>query len=335
MSNFQKNHFECLDILRGIAALLVVFTHGVSRNLWSGPATGSTGVAIFFCLSGFLMGYLYSLRKISYLEVYKYFISRFSRIAPAYLIVITASYIIYNFIDSNFIYAINNHNLARHLLFSGNVSVFWSIPPEVQFYAYFIFIWFALDRIKRFFLLPLLLLVILSLAFIYMRDSFPGTTLPSKLHLFLFGCFAGTIRNHHIFNKLYIDSNLQMFSMIIMVLYGIYLENISNTSSLYGYFHYPLICSMIIIFLSVNNKKGGEYVKAKGFFVLLGKISFSLYLIHEIVLYIMEKLNFGFNSFLNLSIGFAASVLVTYCFYSLIENPLNKKIKLFLDKQAN
>jgi len=138
MNNKVKaEHILTLDGLRAVAALFVVFSHLINRNLASGYSTSTIGVAIFFSLSGFLMGYLYLFKEFSPNAVVNYCISRFSRIAPAYLTVILVSYVIFNFIDESFVYTISNNNVLRHLLFLGNVSVFWSIPPEIQFYVFF------------------------------------------------------------------------------------------------------------------------------------------------------------------------------------------------------
>ncbi|MGS0743417.1 hypothetical protein ACVBEF_16570 [Glaciimonas sp. GG7] len=72
-----------------------------------------------------------------------YAISRFSRIAPAYLFVVLMAFFIYTLIDPNFIYEFSRKNILRHVLFSWNVSVFWSITPEVEFYFFFVLIWAA------------------------------------------------------------------------------------------------------------------------------------------------------------------------------------------------
>jgi peptidoglycan/LPS O-acetylase OafA/YrhL len=167
-----------LNAIRGIAALMVVFSHFQKYKIGNfGTAQqGHFGVMIFFTLGGFLMGYLYLHKDFKAVNVIAYIISRFSRIAPPYLITIILSFLIYNFIDPFFSYAIDSQNIVRHLLFSGNISVFWSIPPEVQFYILFIFIWLAvfLAVNKR----RLSLVVILSILLIFLiveRDKFPGT----------------------------------------------------------------------------------------------------------------------------------------------------------------
>lgn len=70
------------------------------------------------------MSYLYASQNFTFASVYGYSVSRTARILPVYLLVVYLSYLIYNYVDHAFIYTLNNGNIIRHLLLSGNVSVF-------------------------------------------------------------------------------------------------------------------------------------------------------------------------------------------------------------------
>jgi peptidoglycan/LPS O-acetylase OafA/YrhL len=125
-----------------------------------------------------------------------YVVSRAARIAPLYLLVIFISWIIVALVAPTFVYNINNHNLVRHLLFSGSVSVFWSIPPEVQFYVFFLFIWWSIFCLLRQSRIPMFLLIGSILVMSGFSSYLPGTTLPTKLSFFLFGACAGILKSH-------------------------------------------------------------------------------------------------------------------------------------------
>ncbi|MET0333243.1 MAG: acyltransferase, partial [Rhizobacter sp.] len=188
----KSNQILALNAVRGIAALMVVFSHLHEVGLYFGPShQGSLGVMVFFTLSGFLMGLLYLQQPTGFLEVSRYAVARFSRIAPPYLIVVVGSFLIYMWVDPKFPYAIDTHNLLRHLLFSGNVSVFWSIPPEVQFYALFIALWWAVQRAFNGRTGALIAVTAISIAIICLRDTTAGTVVVSKLHYFLMGTLLG------------------------------------------------------------------------------------------------------------------------------------------------
>ena len=132
-----------LDGLRGIAASAVVYAHieffYPSSNPWIKLDTGDEAVAIFFSLSGFLMALLYGDRR---MDAANYLVHRFARIYPVYLVsvlFVTALTAIYG---SGYIYPIEGlEQFIRHLMLAGSTGVFWSIPPEIQFYLFFLLIY--------------------------------------------------------------------------------------------------------------------------------------------------------------------------------------------------
>ena len=90
----NKTRIDAMTGLRGLAALLVVYAHvveGFSLS-WTNHFSGAVGVMIFFSLSGFLMAYLYLEKDFSAFGVTEYAISRFARIAPAYLFILLLSF---------------------------------------------------------------------------------------------------------------------------------------------------------------------------------------------------------------------------------------------------
>ena len=81
-----------LDGLRGLAAFIVLVSHVSNRTgLWGnllGHGGGRIGVMIFFCLSGYLMGTLYLSSPFRPVEVWRYALHRFARVAPLYYLVV-------------------------------------------------------------------------------------------------------------------------------------------------------------------------------------------------------------------------------------------------------
>jgi peptidoglycan/LPS O-acetylase OafA/YrhL len=80
-----RQHFEILDGVRGIAALAIVIFHfmewvypDVSKNF---IGHGFLAVDLFFCLSGFVIGYAYDNRIVG-MGVKEFFISRLIRLHP-------------------------------------------------------------------------------------------------------------------------------------------------------------------------------------------------------------------------------------------------------------
>lgn len=150
-----------LDVLRGVAILVVLFCHyylyvfgqdqlrwsGNWRDLTSAPNTlfvvlyplafGWMGVSLFFVISGFVIHWSY-LRAKDASHVHFYW-KRFWRIFPAYLvamvgIVLGTSLVFGKHYGASQIltHAFMVHNLQRATFYGINPS-FWSLAIEVQF----------------------------------------------------------------------------------------------------------------------------------------------------------------------------------------------------------
>lgn len=82
-----EGHYPVLDAFRGVAILMVVFSHFTNNGeLWFGAQLpinlGRLGVELFFAISGFLMGGILFVRHTPLKEFYA---KRFARIIPALL----------------------------------------------------------------------------------------------------------------------------------------------------------------------------------------------------------------------------------------------------------
>ena len=287
---------DALTGIRGIAVLFVVLHHLIDYKYISqaGVNLGAIGVAIFFSLSGFLMAYLYLDRPFSNSEVKQYVISRFSRIAPAYLAVVMVSFLICTYLDEHFVYTISSKNLIRHVLFFGNVSALWSIPPEIQFYGFFLVIWFSLqkftkDRMLVYICIPALLIFFMLAS----RYMVPGTFLGSKVHLFTLGAIFGA-------SKAAIDRkglNTELFQYIQMIAFsisclGIYFLPVvfhDQAKQIYGSLLLAVYVSFLIFIFSYATTFT-KYIFGNRSFVFLGEVSFSMYLLNVPLLYFLERI---------------------------------------------
>lgn len=181
-----------LDGIRALACILVVLSHMPWPRQFL--TLGEVGVAVFFVLSGFLMGHLYATARWDWPSVGRYSVARFARIAPIYWLVITVCILIsYASPAENFELRIEGFNaIARHYLFGGYVFIFWSIPLEVQYYVFFLLVWWAIAHRTRYvFALPMLALLCAGL--LVTQAYWGGLMLPHKLHFFLAGTLAGLL----------------------------------------------------------------------------------------------------------------------------------------------
>ena len=144
-----------LNTLRGMAALVVLFSHySNSTDVFGGAfgnGAGQFGVMLFFMLSGFLMSYLYSHADPTPRNIRNFTVSRLARVVPAFYFVCLISFALLNVSSTfSFVYGIHDvRDLASHLLFLYGDSVLWTIPAEIQFYSLFLAIWRASKRTKE------------------------------------------------------------------------------------------------------------------------------------------------------------------------------------------
>ena len=141
-----------LDGLRAVACLMVFAVHfGQTTHLQgtAGPfdlerliENGNSGVALFFALSGFLLGlpYWHAMRSgARFPPVGEYLIRRAGRILPAYFVCLTFLVVINRYwLKSDWPYAVLLHyalvfNYSEATLFRINPP-FWTLAVEFQFY---------------------------------------------------------------------------------------------------------------------------------------------------------------------------------------------------------
>ncbi|MFD1986515.1 acyltransferase family protein [Mesorhizobium newzealandense] len=191
MQNNNERIFA-LDGLRGIAALSVFVQHFAADAPWH-PHTfawaGLVGVQLFFVLSGFLMGRNYSTAPISGAAVLDFWVKRVARVVPLFYICITAAYA-WLWLTGQIrpFYAVEWKMWWQHYLFWNGQSVFWTIPPEMQFYLVFPLIWLLCQRLGT----AANFLLILAVAICQMAAI--GTPLfMAYASLFVAGVVAGRI----------------------------------------------------------------------------------------------------------------------------------------------
>lgn len=329
----DREKIDAITGLRGLAALLVVYGHALDWFAlpWKNHLFGEVGVTIFFSLSGFLMAYLYLGRRFSAVNVVDYAFSRFSRIAPAYLVVLLVSFFIYANIDPNFVYGISEKNILRHVLFSGNVSVFWSITPEVEFYFLFVLAWAAGSRfLGRSDVAGLLFLALASLILLSYRDMFPGTFIGSKLHYFLFGVIAGLMRSHvdgrNQNRKWFALLHTVAVAALVSIAAGWLVLPFAGNQEFYSSLLTAVFGAFLVFCLSFPSAVGNAFF-ANRVMVLCGEWSFSIYLLHMPVIYLLRKIHPGPFPLLILLPLAVLVLLFSWLSYQLVEMPGARLIK--------
>jgi peptidoglycan/LPS O-acetylase OafA/YrhL len=337
----KRNRLESIDFLPGIAALAVVLYHTTHNEGFLDPEGyiyntfkygGGVGVAVFFVISGYILPY--SMHKANYkLKNYKaFFLKRVIRIEPVYIAsIIFTIFVFYTCsqLPSEYwkhgSYTIDFINFLLHLgylisFFSEQNwinPVFWSLGLEFQFYL-IIGLGFPLFVMPNKYLTFTLTLLSVILFWWLFETAIKGTylhyggTVIRLLPMFYLGIALFQ------FQEKIIDKYLFVI-LLIVLLYFCYIE-----------FKWSENLAAVFALIVIATMKRVNLI-----FLFLGKISFSLYLVHVplggfFILFIKHHFQDDLSRTIMALLTVIPIILVSYVFYVLIEAPcikLTKKIK--------
>jgi len=352
------NRIYLLDIARGIAAISVVIFHYklfYSYNINTEEyimenqpfyryikliyQDGWIAVQFFFILSGFIFFKLY-LKKIYQKKInfYEFLVLRISRLYPLhFLTLLLILFISFLFIVINFL---SNTDLKHFFLnifliqnwgfedgYSFNTPA-WSISIEILMYGIFFFV----AKTKKFLLPTVLILIILSsiVFFKYKLIGYGG---------FCFFIGGLTSQIFEFIKKKFIKNNWTIFYLffflILLIFYILHEYNFSSKEQkiILIVFFFPSLILASVIF----PKKDNLIIKKLS---IVGNFSYSIYMIHYLIIIIYVYFLREFNIFINFdSLYFFSAYLLTCFFVSIIsfyffEMPLQNLIrkKLLLRK---
>jgi peptidoglycan/LPS O-acetylase OafA/YrhL len=333
-------------MLRGIASMLVVLFH-ITVNfseatnkifLFNFFKFGSSGVDIFFVLSGFIIAYAnkeYVARPIKAVAFLK---RRFIRIFPIYWLIISGflavQLIFPHYYNTHFELGIANF-LATYLLLPDHVminGVSWSLTNELFFYLLFtLAIFIPVKKYSVYLLLSyfigLFVIVVTGLDITMGNDYIRLLFFPMNIE-FLLGVFIVMLIEK--ISEKWVSPLL--LAGVLLFLPGIYFYDreprliFTYRVILFGFPSFLLILSLVKMELS--NK-----IRVKNIFLYLGDASYSIYLIHLPLIAafykIMAKLHISNTPVLIL---LSCLLFVIVCFVGMI---IYKKIEMPLINKLN
>lgn len=309
-----------LDGLRGVAALMVIVDHTWPRYI----GLGASGVLIFFSLSGFLLARPFVDAPAKILQhgfLLQYGRRRLQRILPMYYFYIFLTYVMSLHLD----------DAILHAFFLKGDGHLWPIPQEMLFYLVFpgiVLINLFFFRGKVSWIVPsLLLFSMLGNRFLGM-DVFSlygmnNQPLPFYLGVFLSGCCASYLYFGWYVKK-YAGHGLgsrwrPWFSTIIgCSILALFLllsngrligNNLIYSQQFYGV--YGAAAAVLLLSLLTDNTSSLVRVFSRPLIRSIGVVSYSLYLLHPLVLEII--LNFD-NYFIGLNLHGGVLFVLTVFF---------------------
>jgi peptidoglycan/LPS O-acetylase OafA/YrhL len=335
----MKSKIESVQMMRGIAALSVVICH-------LGYGTGRFGVDLFFCISGFIM--MLVTEKTCDGFLYK----RLLRICPLYYLLTIGAFAV-GFIAPQLLRSPNTEwdSLLRSFLFIASkehepvVGVGWTLCYEMFFYLLF-FIAFKISHKNRH-IISTAFLAIIVLAGVVLKpeNEYLQFYVRPIILEFALGMLAFKIL-HRIENKNTIQYNtiqyntiqyntIQYFYLLLAVaLYvSLFFVNL-GVDRLFAH-GIPTFVFFVLIFKAFQNKK------IVSFLVVLGNISYSLYLTHTFVITFFSKMilnidhKLTFSSIAVSTLAISTAIGVGYLSWYVIENKLTNWIKMKIEGKKN
>lgn len=298
----KQDHIKQLDVFRALAALSVCAVHFTYESFFHKYFAEGIFVQLFFTLSGFVIFLNYS-DKINNLEDFKNFIfKRFKRLYPLHLffliLFLLVEFLKY-FLNFKFgmtpnitPFEINNLNnfflnlfFLQHFAEMNNFnSPSWSISVEMMLYVTFSIIIFINRRSLIFILFFYIIL------FLFLLKNTYGSTLSidayySGLYSFSIGClFCVFYKKKNFFFKNLIFNYLFYFLLTIFFIEIFYLKFISAK------YIYSFIFGLIFYLSCFLNSNFYLFkICFNNFFIYLGKISYSIYLSHLLIFFIINN----------------------------------------------
>ncbi|MDX2281767.1 MAG: acyltransferase [Saprospiraceae bacterium] len=312
---------------------------------------GYLGVDIFFVISGYLItGIVYDEVERNNFSVLKFYERRIRRIIPLVLFTTLITFVLgiifmlpddlenlcQSIVATNF----SANNILMYITSSDYWAVkndykplmhTWSLGVEEQFYLLYPVIFYILKGNKKKYILPtLVILTIFSLTFFLTSNN-----IASKFYFLQYRFFElsiGGICAIYFNNKnLFTTFSKSQYILFLLILSLIYLLYFNSTNSIdFKVLIATLLTSGVLIIGNLHFEQNGWYRFLISNSILrgIGKISFSLYMWHQIVFafsryFLVEEITLGYSILLSIII-----ILLSIMSYFLIENPFRNRAKI-------
>ena len=337
-----KQRIVSLDYLRGLAAFAIMFYHLTAWlfGLHSADSVlgriGIYGVSIFYVLSGLTLFYVYGNRlKLNFEGITDYTIRRIFRIFPLLWLVTTATLIIHRDIPT-----ISEAFLAYSGLFGfvrpkGYIAIgAWSIGNELVFYVIFLALLYALRRSR--FLLALVSASIMAAGFYYANfflistqpliEQWPKYINPlNQAFLFLSGFLLGALLPAPYKSVSKYSKWPWILMAISCTLLFTFWPSSSDAISIVTGWNRVILCSACIGLCAAIYQYPYHLPILHRPLLILGEMSYSVYLIHPLVYEVVKRLIGTSRPFLSISTTIIFSLVIAYFVYFLLETYFIKK----------
>ena len=295
-------HFEYLDSLRGLAIIGVIIVHsyivsGIDPNTYKLLFFGQRGVQLFYIVSAFTLFNSMSERQgRERFPKLNFFIRRVFRIGPMFYLAIMGN-IIYLYLNGAQVFPLSAKEMILGLLFlhgwdqNAILSVAiggWSVADEFSFYLIFPIIFSGIRNFRYsllIFIASAAIFPLISALFLYYKlgrfdfsdknaEYFFFYWFPIQFPVFILG--VATYYASKIMQNLISDEYERKFISFFCFILGLFIITASMPTRNMTLYLSSLGLAFVVLSLSINPFS----VIVNSFTIFLGKISYSVYLIH-------------------------------------------------------
>lgn len=305
----NKVRFHALDSWRGVCALLVAlfhlqayghfYTNPLIRNSW-------LFVDFFFVLSGFVISHAYMDRIRTKLDFGNFLIRRFGRLWPLHMTVLAAFFIVQL---TKFLFQSVSHIPVSHPAFTGTfepIAIFtnalliqsfgihdqltwnypsWSIATEFFTYVLFGILILSIKHQKNLVLCTALISAIGLCVLLKFSPNGMDSTFDFGFFRCIYGFFLGHL-TYRLWKAGYCLSFLSKYSLVEIPTILLVIAFISLSWKTNFTYFAPIIFALVVWVFTNETGWISRVMNARAF-TLLGKWSYSIYMVHALILLLL------------------------------------------------
>ncbi|MBK8805096.1 MAG: acyltransferase [Bacteroidales bacterium] len=322
-----------IDGLRAIAIItVIIFHYGFLPN-------GYLGVDIFFVISGFLITkIIFSESEKSKFSLKTFYIRRTRRIIPLVtffslltLVVgiftmlpddlenLSQSIVATTFFSNNILQLITTGNYYDVVNEFKPLMHTWSLGIEEQFYMVYPLLFLLLKKDKTKYILPVLIAISILSVILFLKSE----NAAQKFYLLQYRFFELSIGGIGaiIFRRQLLQIKFSFVFVIILLILLIFPINFISSSILL----LIVVLFTLLLLISDNNAPISAFMLKNTLFVLVGKISFSLYMWHQVVLAFGRYIFIQEMTIINIIVLSLSILILSIITYLFIETPFRNK----------
>ncbi len=353
----DQQQFRALTGIRAIAAFMVFFNHlplHLNFPFFQYLQAGlSSGVSLFFILSGFLITYRYY-NNFSFSEDWfaKYFIRRFARIYPVYFFLVTI--VLITSAPHSLGYIVENYTLTHSLFDYGDIAISpsWSLTVEECFYLSAPIIFLLIRKYGLW--SPLMIYIVLLTTTLLLKDNKPNVFVANHYMFMLtymgrfFEFYMGTVLAMRFMkgktsgrkNGNYTYYGLAGILLVILCIGGtLLLHGTIRLMATQMLFNIALPLPVVVFYRGLCTENTAVSRLLSGNLMnLFGKSSYTFYLLHMLIIgptHAFTNLFSGIRYDILVISEFFITLILSIIIYLLFEHPANLHIKRLLLPREN